>query len=78
MIVEWQSVVVLSLVAAAAVYVARRAWRTIVERKAAGCGGCGTCGAAKQAQPVSIIGVDQLVPSTDTAARAPRNGAHIG
>ena len=71
MSVDWQTAVVLTLVTTATVYVARTAWRSIVERKAAACGGCGTCPAAKQPDQINVIAVEQLLrsPATEQVAR---------
>jgi hypothetical protein len=49
-----QNIAVFTLVAAAALYVASRAWRLIVRRKTGSCGPCGGCG-AKDAQPLVNI-----------------------
>ncbi len=63
-----QTSVVLAVVVAAAVYVARTAWRSIVERKVAACGGCGTCPASKQPEQVNVIGVEKLLQRSESVS----------
>jgi hypothetical protein len=45
---NWQLPLVAMIVLAAVAYLARRVWRTLTGRKAAGCGGCG-CAATTRA-----------------------------
>ena len=68
---DLQTAVVLGVVVAAMGYIARRIWRSIVERKAAACGGCGTCPAAKQSDQINVIAVEQLArnPASEQVAR---------
>ena len=50
MTADWQNIAAISLVLAAAAYIARRAWLVITNRGKAGCGtGCEKCPTAKPA-----------------------------
>lgn len=40
---DWQTVAVLVLLAAACAYLTRLAWQSVTRRQAASCGGCDTC-----------------------------------
>jgi hypothetical protein len=40
---DWQNVAALAIVLTAAVYLIRRAWRTVAKKRAGGCGACGSC-----------------------------------
>ena len=55
---HWQDGLTWAIIAAAAVYVARRVWLSVSRKKAGGCGSCGTCPAdsakAKQSQLVLL------------------------
>ena len=62
MFTDWQSIVVALIIAAAAVYLARRVWRRLSARESASCAtGCGKCGdetpAAKRVVMVELQGV---------------------
>jgi hypothetical protein len=74
---DWQTTITVALVVAAAIYVARTAWRSVVQRQAAACGGCGTCPASKRGEPVSVIGVDQLAQTAGAPASKPLNGETV-
>ncbi len=50
-----QNLLVLAIVAAAVVYVARLAWTSITARKASACGACRNCGTSEKAQDVFSI-----------------------
>ena len=56
---DWQMPLVGLGVAAAAAYIARRAWRTWA-RKGSGCGGCGS--GCKTATPSAASGQGRLIP----------------
>lgn len=65
----WQWLVVGLLVTAAAAYLVRQAWRTLLGRKA----GCGTgCGCASKSSPVESNGKGTLIPSDQITLRLPR------
>jgi len=61
---NWQTVLVVLLVAGAAVYVARRMWRTWMSAKDGCAGSCGCSSAAKQAAgtgaPAVFLPAEQL------------------
>jgi hypothetical protein len=52
---DWQNLIVLAIVAAAAVYIARLAWTSITARKASACGACRNCGTSEKTQDVFSI-----------------------
>jgi len=67
---EWQMPLVGLGVAAAAAYIARRAWRTWA-RKGSGCGGgCG--GGCKTAAPPTASGQGRLIPLDQITVRRER------
>lgn len=49
---DWQNLIVLLIVAAAAVYVARLAWTSIVAKRANACGGCRNCATSEKTPEV--------------------------
>ncbi|MCE9553492.1 MAG: FeoB-associated Cys-rich membrane protein [Planctomycetes bacterium] len=51
----WQNLIVISIVAASALYLGLRMYRTLARRKASGCGGCGTCSQAPAAESPQIV-----------------------
>ncbi len=61
---DYQNLLVLAIVAAAVVYVARLAWTSITARKASACGACRNCGSSEKAQDVFSIA------SQDSSERA--------
>jgi hypothetical protein len=56
----WQNLIVLALVAAAGVYLARLVWQSLARRKAAACGGCSGC-----AQKTASTGANSPMVSLD-------------
>jgi len=57
---DWQIVLVSLCLAAAAVYLGRRAWRTWSHRGAGCGGGCGCSASATPKNNDGLIGVDEL------------------
>ncbi len=68
MTIDWQTITVLAIVAAATVYLARATWQTVVRRKAAACGSCSSCPAGEEEPPVVAIG--NLTSQSNGAAHA--------
>lgn len=67
-IVDWQNLIVLGLVAAAGIYLARQAWATIARKKSGACGSCGSCPASTAADPKQVVQIGLLdKPSRTTA-----------
>ncbi|MCI0359607.1 MAG: FeoB-associated Cys-rich membrane protein [Planctomycetaceae bacterium] len=55
MTLGWQDIAVAAICLAAALYVARAVWKSLVGRSSAGCGtGCGKC-SSSQSKPVMQI-----------------------
>lgn len=52
----WQEVVVTVICLAAAIYVARAAWRAVAGRKSAGCGSA--CGKCPTDQPKRVLAIE--------------------
>jgi hypothetical protein len=73
--VDWQNAIVLLAIAAAGGYLARRAWQSMVRRKAASCGGCGSCTANTPAEEPHVIGIAPLSRDRESVAHA--NGSPI-
>jgi hypothetical protein len=60
MISQWQDILTILVVAGAAWYLARRAWRTLSgSGRSSGCGSCGTCSSHDQAEK-PFVPIDQL------------------
>jgi hypothetical protein len=53
---DWQNLAVLAVILAAAGYLSRLAWLTVVRRRAAACGSCPTCPAAAAKDP-EVFGI---------------------
>jgi hypothetical protein len=53
----WQDFAVTVICLAAAIYVARAAWRAIAGRKSAGCGA--SCGKCSTEQPKRVLSIEQ-------------------
>ncbi len=72
---DWQSLVVVAIVLAAAGYLAVGAWRSVARRKAAACGACGDC--AHSAGGRQVVSIDLLshAPGTGPTDRAPSSDA---
>ncbi len=59
---DWQNLIVSLIVAGAAGYVGRLAWRSLLARKTSACGGCRGC-----ASPEEVRGVFNIAaPTSDT------------
>jgi hypothetical protein len=63
MTLDWQDIVALVAVAAAAVYLAARAWMAVM-RKRAGCGACATC-PAENAGEKPLVSLEPLPRRSD-------------
>jgi attachment p12 family protein len=57
---DWQNAVALAVVIAAAGYLGRRAWQTVVHRKQGGCGACGNCSTEKSPAGAALVPLDSL------------------
>jgi hypothetical protein len=57
---DWQNLVVLAIVFAAGLYLARQAWLTITRKKAGACGSCASCPASAPAKDQQVIQVTPL------------------
>jgi hypothetical protein len=56
---DWQNLTALAILLTAATYLVRRAWRTLVKKRAGGCGACGSCPAGTEnpaAKPLVQLG----------------------
>jgi hypothetical protein len=63
---DWQNLVVLAIVAAAAMYIARVGWTSLVARKTTACGGCRNCASREKSGDVFSI---TSSPATDAKTR---------
>lgn len=52
---DWQNLIVLAIVAAAAGYLARLGWTSIVARRRSACGSCRNCGPEEKPRDVFSI-----------------------
>jgi hypothetical protein len=68
----WQMPLVLLVIAAAAVYLARQTWRSWTGTKSGGCGG--GCGCSKATATESKDGVTLVPVEQVTLRRRPRSG----
>ncbi len=59
---NWQDLIALAIVAAAAGYLVRRGWLTFVRKRAGGCGaGCGSCAAgSNQAEGKPLVTIGEI------------------
>lgn len=66
---DWQSIAAIAIVLAAVLYIARRVYRIVVERRQPGCGsGCSTCPAGQKADEAPVVGLDALNESARRVA----------
>ena len=63
MLLAPDNLLVLTIVALAAAYLARRAWGTLAGKRKAGCGSCATCPAEGAKPGEQLISVDRLIAS---------------
>jgi hypothetical protein len=59
----WQELVALMVVALAAGYLTRRAWRLVSGKKSGGCGTCSSCGTTSTNPNGEVISIESLVES---------------
>ena len=59
----WQEFVALIVVALAAGYLARRAWRVLIGKKSGGCGTCSSYGTTGAKPNGEVISIESLVKS---------------
>jgi len=67
-----QNLIVLAVVGAAVVYLARVAWHSVARRRAATCGGCADCPSASASGSPSVVEIGSLTRSVSETA--PVNG----
>ena len=72
---DWQTTIVVTVIALAMAYLGRLAWLSIVARKAAACGGCDRCATSKAGEGQAIVGIDRLSASANQALSASANGS---
>lgn len=63
---DWQSLVVLAIVVAAGLYLARQAWITFAQKKSGACGSCSSCPASEPAQDRQVIQLTPLEMNSST------------
>lgn len=57
---DWQQIVVVVAVAAAAMYLGRRAWVMIARKRGAGCGSCSNCPTETTPEGNQMVGIESL------------------
>ncbi|HEY2841035.1 MAG TPA: FeoB-associated Cys-rich membrane protein [Pirellulales bacterium] len=68
-----QNVIVLAVVAAAAGWLAYRAYATLARKRKAGCGACSNCPVEGEPREPQVIGVETLIAPRTTSSE--RHGA---
>ncbi len=75
MSVFWQNVLVLGMVIAAAIYVARRVRRWATSKKPTGCWSCGGC--PRKRSEAELISIDPLASTSTVEDTGPENAAKL-
>jgi hypothetical protein len=64
MAINWQDLLTLGIVAAAAIYLARLMWVSILARKTSACGGCKSCSSHQKPADVFSIAPQRATDQT--------------
>ncbi len=73
---DWQNLMALFVVAAAGAYLARIAWRSLVRRKASGCGSCGSCASGAESNQPQVFAIERA-PEIENVASNGKLGSNV-